>query len=32
MLPFGTFLAPAAYIALIWGDRILIAYLSLFSH
>jgi leader peptidase (prepilin peptidase)/N-methyltransferase len=31
MLPFGTFLAPAAYIALIWGDRILVAYLSLFS-
>ncbi len=32
MLPFGTFLAPAAYIALVWGDRILVAYLSLFSH
>jgi len=32
MLPFGTFLAPAAYIALVWGDRILIAYLSLFSN
>ena len=32
MLPYGTFLAPAAYVALVWGDRILIAYLSLFSH
>jgi len=31
MLPFGTFLAPAAFIALVWGDRILSAYLSLFS-
>ena len=31
MLPFGTFLAPAAYVSLLWGDRILIAYLSLFS-
>ena len=29
-LPFGTFLAPAAYIALIWGDRIIAAYLSRF--
>lgn len=29
-LPFGTFLAPAAYVALIWGDRIISAYLSLF--
>lgn len=31
MLPFGTFLAPAAYVALVWGDRILAAYLSLFQ-
>ncbi|MCX6562976.1 MAG: prepilin peptidase [Candidatus Aminicenantes bacterium] len=31
MLPFGTFLAPAAYVALVWGDRILVAYLSLFQ-
>ncbi len=29
-LPFGTFLAPAAYVALVWGDRIITAYLSLF--
>jgi leader peptidase (prepilin peptidase)/N-methyltransferase len=31
MLPYGTFLAPAAYVALVWGDRILAAYLSLFQ-
>lgn len=31
MLPFGTFLAPAAYVALVWGDRILSAYLTLFA-
>lgn len=31
MLPFGTFLAPAAYVALVWGDRLLAAYLSLFQ-
>ena len=31
MLPFGTFLSPAAYIALVWGDRMLAAYLSLFQ-
>lgn len=31
MLPFGTFLAPAAYAALVWGDRLLVAYLSLFQ-
>jgi len=30
-LPYGTFLAPAAYIALVWGDRIILAYLRLFS-
>ncbi len=29
-LPFGTFLAPAAYFALIWGDPIIQAYLGLF--
>ncbi len=29
-LPFGTFLAPAAYVALIGGDRIIAAYLSLY--
>ena len=29
-LPFGTFLAPAAFIALVWGDRILRAYFSLY--
>lgn len=30
-LPFGTFLAPAAFFALVWGDRIINAYLSLFK-
>jgi len=29
-LPFGTFLAPAAYIALLWGEPIIQAYLGLF--
>jgi len=29
-LPFGSFLAPAAFVALIWGDRIIRAYLSLY--
>ena len=29
-LPFGTFLAPAAYFALLWGEPIIQAYLSLF--
>jgi len=28
--PFGTFLAPAAFVALVWGDRIIRAYLSLY--
>jgi len=28
-LPYGTFLAPAAWVALVWGDRIVSAYLSL---
>lgn len=30
MLPYGSFIAPAAYIALVWGDRIILAYLSFF--
>jgi leader peptidase (prepilin peptidase)/N-methyltransferase len=29
-LPFGTFLAPAAFFALLWGDAIIQAYLGLF--
>jgi leader peptidase (prepilin peptidase)/N-methyltransferase len=29
-LPFGSFLAPAAFLALIWGERIIRAYLSLY--
>jgi len=29
-LPFGTFLAPAAFVAALWGDRIVSAYLGLF--
>ncbi len=29
-LPFGTFLAPAAFVALVWGDRIINAYLNLY--
>jgi leader peptidase (prepilin peptidase)/N-methyltransferase len=29
-LPFGTFLAPAAYFSLLWGDPIIQAYLGLF--
>jgi len=29
-LPFGTFLAPAAYVAMLWGDRIITAYLNLY--
>jgi leader peptidase (prepilin peptidase)/N-methyltransferase len=29
-LPFGTFLAPAAFFSLVWGERILNWYLSLF--
>jgi leader peptidase (prepilin peptidase)/N-methyltransferase len=31
-LPFGTFLAPAAFAALLWGERIINAYLSLFKN
>ncbi len=30
-LPFGTFLAPAAFVALLWGERIVGAYLSLYK-
>ncbi len=29
-LPFGTFLAPAAFVSLVWGDRIIGLYLGLF--
>ncbi|MFQ6083325.1 MAG: prepilin peptidase [Candidatus Aminicenantia bacterium] len=29
-LPFGTFLAPAAFVSLVWGGKIISAYLSLF--
>lgn len=28
-LPFGTFLAPAAYVSLVWGGQMIAAYLSL---
>jgi leader peptidase (prepilin peptidase)/N-methyltransferase len=31
LMPYGTFLAPAAFVALVWGDRILRAYLGLFQ-
>jgi leader peptidase (prepilin peptidase)/N-methyltransferase len=30
-LPFGTFLAPAAYVAALWGDVIISGYLGLFK-
>ena len=30
-LPFGTFLAPAAVVALLWGERIITTYFSLFK-
>jgi leader peptidase (prepilin peptidase)/N-methyltransferase len=30
MLPFGSFLAPAAFVALVWGGRIWAAYFGLF--
>ncbi len=30
-LPFGTFLAPAAFASLLWGERIITSYLSLFK-
>jgi len=29
-LPFGTFLAPAAFVAMLWGNAIITAYLSLY--
>jgi len=29
-LPYGTFLAPAAFVALVWGDALMTAYLRLF--
>jgi len=31
-LPFGTFLAAAAFVSLIWGERIITAYLSLYKN
>lgn len=31
MLPYGSFLAPAAFIALVWGNTIVSAYLKLFQ-
>lgn len=30
-LPFGSFLAPAAFVSLVWGDKIISWYLGLFS-
>lgn len=30
-LPFGTFIAPAAFAAMLWGERIVRAYLSLYK-
>jgi leader peptidase (prepilin peptidase)/N-methyltransferase len=30
-LPFGTFLAPAAFVALVWGDRLVRSYFSLYK-
>lgn len=30
-LPFGTFLAPAAFVSLLWGERIINWYLSIFQ-
>jgi leader peptidase (prepilin peptidase)/N-methyltransferase len=30
-LPFGSFIAPAAFVALIWGERIVRAYMSLYK-
>jgi leader peptidase (prepilin peptidase)/N-methyltransferase len=29
-LPFGTFLAPAAFVGLVWGERIITWYLGMF--
>ncbi len=31
-LPFGTFLAPAAFFSLLWGEQIITAYLSLYKN
>ncbi len=31
-LPFGTFIAPAAFFSLIWGESLIAWYLSLFPH
>jgi leader peptidase (prepilin peptidase)/N-methyltransferase len=31
-LPFGTFLAPASFFSLLWGERIISAYLSLYKN
>jgi len=31
-MPFGSFLAPAAYVALVWGDRIIAAYIARFQN
>ncbi len=31
-LPFGTFLAPAAFVSMLWGERIITAYLSLYKN
>lgn len=30
-LPFGTFIAPSAFIALLWGEKVLTAYMSLYK-
>lgn len=30
-LPFGTFIAPAAFVAMLWGERIVRTYLSLYK-
>jgi leader peptidase (prepilin peptidase)/N-methyltransferase len=30
-LPFGTFLAPAAFVSMLWGEWIVRAYLSLYK-
>jgi leader peptidase (prepilin peptidase) / N-methyltransferase len=29
-LPFGTFIAPAAFVAMLWGERIVRAYMGLY--
>lgn len=31
-VPFGSFLAPAAFVALVWGERIIAWYLGLYRH